>query len=81
MKKKRARRPERYETLYAELLAAAENMHEGNKRRIRRGLWGLLALPTALAVIRAVGNPGRRCRRGRCRSRRRATCIYRPAPT
>lgn len=59
MKKKRARSPERYEALYAELLAAAENMHEGNKRRIRRGLWGLLALPTALAVIRAVTDSSR----------------------
>ena len=41
-----------YEGLYSELFQRAELLHESNKRRIRRGLVGLIILPAVLIFIR-----------------------------
>ena len=43
-----------YEKLYAELLGRAEQLHESNKRRIRRGLILLVILPVILGLIRWI---------------------------
>ena len=51
MAKKKSRQNDRYEKLYAELLTQTELLHQSNKRRIRRGLWGLLVMPLVLAVL------------------------------
>ena len=51
MAKKKSRQDDRYEKLYAELLTQTELLHQSNKRRIRRGLWGLLVMPLVLAVL------------------------------
>ncbi len=51
MAKRKPQRDDRYEKLYARLLTQTELLHQSNKRRIRRGLWGLLVLPTVLAVL------------------------------
>ena len=51
MARKKSRRDDRYEKLYAELLTQTELLHQSNKRRIRRGLWGLLVMPLVLAVL------------------------------
>lgn len=42
----------KYEALYNELLERGEQLHEGNKRRIRRGLMLLIILPFVLEFIR-----------------------------
>ena len=44
----------RYEALYTELLDRGDQLHEGNKRRIRRGIIFLIALPVVLDFIRVV---------------------------
>ena len=59
MKRKKSSRPDRYEALYAQLLEQAERMHLSNKRRISRGLWGLLAMPVVLAVLRVLTDSSR----------------------
>ena len=51
MARKKSRRDDRYEKLYAELLTQTELLHQSNKRRIRRGLWGLLVMPLVMAVL------------------------------
>ena len=51
MARKPKRQVDRYEQLYTQLLTQAELLHQSNKRRIRRGLWGLLVLPAVLAVM------------------------------
>ena len=51
MAKKKSRQDDRYEKLYSELLTQTELLHQSNKRRIRRGLWGLLVMPLVLAVL------------------------------
>ena len=51
MAKRKPNRDDRYEKLYARLLTQTELLHQSNKRRIRRGLWGLLVLPGVLAVL------------------------------
>ena len=51
MARKKSRRDDRYEKLYAELLTQTELLHQSNKRRIRRGLWGLLVMPLVLALL------------------------------
>lgn len=43
-----------YEGLYSELFERAESLHESNKRRIRRGLIGLIVLPVVLILIRRL---------------------------
>ena len=43
-----------YEKLYGELFDRAEALHESNKRRLRRGLIGLIVLPVVLIIIRLV---------------------------
>lgn len=59
MGKKKLQRDDRYEKLYAELLTQTELLHQSNKRRIRRGLWGLLAMPVGLAVLLWLTNSSR----------------------
>lgn len=51
MAKRKPKPDDRYEKLYARLLTQTELLHQSNKRRIRRGLWGLLVLPAVLAVL------------------------------
>ena len=51
MGKKKTNRDTRYERLYNQLLTHAELLHQSNKRRISRGLWGLVLLPFILAVL------------------------------
>lgn len=46
-----AGRDRQYERLYTQLLARAEQLHQSNKRRIRRGLIGLIVLPFILCFI------------------------------
>ena len=41
----------RYEELYSELLGRGEQLHESNKKRIRRGIGVLIALPFILYFI------------------------------
>lgn len=41
----------RYEKLYTQLLTYVEQLHQSNKRRIRRGLISLIALPVLLIVL------------------------------
>ncbi|MBQ6314935.1 MAG: hypothetical protein IJI11_04960 [Mogibacterium sp.] len=43
-----------YESLYSQLYDRAEQLHESNKRRIRRGMIGLIVLPVVLGAIRAM---------------------------
>ena len=45
---------QRYESLYTELLDRGDQLHEANKRRIKRGLITLLILPVVLDFIRLV---------------------------
>ena len=45
---------QRYEALYTELLDRGDQLHEANKRRIRRGLITLIVLPVVLDFIRLV---------------------------
>ncbi len=42
---------DRYEGLYSQLLERGEQLHESNKRRIRRGLIALVVLPFILGFI------------------------------
>ncbi len=44
----------RYEALYTELLDRGDQLHEGNKRRIRRGVLLLIILPFVLNFIRLI---------------------------
>lgn len=44
----------RYEALYTELLDRGDQLHEANKRRIRRGIIFLIVLPVVLDFIRLV---------------------------
>ena len=49
------RMPDRkYEELYTELLGRGEQLHNSNKRRIRRGIAFLIILPAALEFIRWI---------------------------
>ena len=41
----------KYEELYSELLTRGEQLHESNKRRIKRGLIALIVLPFILYFI------------------------------
>lgn len=43
-----------YEKLYEELFERTEDLHESNKRRIKRGLFGFIVLPVVLLIIRVV---------------------------
>ena len=45
------RNENRYEGLYSQLLERGEQLHESNKRRIRRGLIALVVLPFVLGFI------------------------------
>ncbi len=44
----------KYEALYAELLDRGEQLHESNKRRIRRGIILLIILPFVLEFMRRI---------------------------
>lgn len=44
----------RYEALYTELLDRGDQLHEANKRRIRRGIVFLIILPVILDAIRLM---------------------------
>ena len=45
------RNKDKYEELYTELLSRGEQLHESNKRRIKRGLIALVILPFILYFI------------------------------
>lgn len=45
---------DKYERLYSKLLRYAEQLHQANKRRIRRGLIWLFLLPMLLGLILLV---------------------------
>lgn len=49
----------RYERLYTQLLTSAEQLHQSNKRRIRRGVYELLLLPFVLTLILLITGSSR----------------------
>lgn len=44
----------KYEALYTELMSRGEQLHESNRRRIRRGLAMLVIIPVVLGFIRWI---------------------------
>lgn len=48
-----------YKKLYDQLLSFVQELHSGNKKRIRGGLWCMLALPVVLLLARRLTDSNR----------------------
>ena len=50
---------QQYKRLYDQLLSFVQELHSGNKKRIRGGLWCMLVLPVVLLLARRLTDSNR----------------------